>query len=126
MTKSAASTGADPFAAFQPMSHLQGAFLTNLTRSGEAYAEACLAWQSEIFRFAASRLQWDAKVGEALASCKSVAELAEVQKDWVESTVKDYVDEGNRLFQLANKLAPQFLKPFAGANEPAASAQKAA
>lgn len=90
---------------------LNGPFLENLTRATDSCAKACLAFQEEWFRFLASRFEWDSKVGQALASCKNLSEVVEVQRDWLQTAAQDYTDEAGRLARLAISLAPQWLPP---------------
>ena len=113
MTKHAQT--ADIITPFQPLNAFNGALLENVTEATQAYAKGCIEFQQEILRFITSRLQWDSKVGQAFASCKTVAELTEMQKDWLESTTREYVDEAGQLFRLGSKLATQWMSPlFAG------------
>ncbi len=94
---------------FPPVAALNGQFVEAFMHTGEAYAKACVEWQQEILRFMGSRLQWDGRVGEALAKCKTVSEIAEVQRDWAMSTAQEYFDEANRLAQLATRLVPSWM-----------------
>ncbi len=110
--------GADIITPFQPLNAFNGALLENVTQATQAYTKGCLEFQQEILRFMSSRLQWDSKVGQALASCKTVAEVAEVQRDWLDSTTKEYVDEAGQLFRLGSKLATQWMSPLLAGIQP--------
>jgi hypothetical protein len=88
---------------------VNGPMIDALMHSGEAYAKACLAWQEEVCRFLGSRLQWDGRVTAALAKCRSLTELAEIQQDWARTTAQDYVEEVGRLTQIASSLVPAWL-----------------
>lgn len=110
MTKqSAAYDAPEARLSFQPMTALHGPFFEALIHTGQAYAAACLEWQQEVLRFAGSRLQWDGKVGEALAKCRTPSEVVEVQRDWAMSTAQEYFDEANRLAQIATKFVPSWM-----------------
>jgi hypothetical protein len=113
MAKHATPSDRSDVTSFPLTPAFNSAFLDTFTRTGETCAKAYLAWQDELFRFMASRLQRDGKVSQALASSKMLDEAAEVQRDWLQSTVQNYVDEANRLTQLAAKMAPAWMIPFA-------------
>ncbi len=102
MTKSSTQ----PFAS---MAEMNGPVLEALMHSGEAYAKACLAWQEEVCRFFGSRLQWDGRVSAALAKCRTLTELAEIQQDWAKTAAQDYFDEVGRLTQIASGFVPSWL-----------------
>jgi len=119
MTKPASRVpGADIIAAFGPLTTLNGAVLRNLTEATQAYTKGCFEFQQEVLRFLGSRLQWDSKVGQALAACTTVGEVAEMQKDWLEATTKEYLDEAGQLFRLGSKLATQWMAPLTAGIQP--------
>jgi hypothetical protein len=103
------SHAADTLRAALPPEALNGRFLEALMHGSEAYTKAILAWQTELLRFLGSQLQWDGRVGEALAKCRTLAEVAEVQRDWAMTAARDYVDELDRLTQLAAKIVPSWM-----------------
>lgn len=103
------SHAADTLRLALPPTDPNGRFIEALMHGSEAYTKAVLAWQTELLRFLGSRLQWDGRVGEALAQCKTLAELAEVQRDWAMSTAQDYFEELNRLTRLGAKIIPSWL-----------------
>lgn len=70
-------------------------------RTGNAYSRAYLSWQSEILRFTSARLQRDAEFGSDLLKCDKWADAARVQQSWMKSTVEDYINEANKLLELA-------------------------
>lgn len=107
--QSAAYRAAEPTHPFAPGSALNGSLLSVFTNTGEAYAKAWLEWQQELMRFVSSRLQWDGRVGEALAKCKTLSDVVEVQKDWAMTTAQDYFDEVSRLTQIATKCVPSWM-----------------
>ncbi len=106
MTKPSAQHVSWPSASIQG---INGPMIEALVHSGEAYAKAWLAWQEEVCRFFGSRLQWDGRVAAALAKCRSLDELAEIQQDWAMTAARDYVDEMGRLTQIASSLVPAWL-----------------
>jgi len=110
--------GPDIIAAFEPLTAWNGAVLRNVTEAAQVYAKGGFEFQQEVLRFLGSRLQWDSKVGQALAACKTVGEVAEMQKDWLEETTKEYVDEAGQLFRLGSKLATQWMAPLAAGIQP--------
>ena len=68
-------------------------------------------------RFINDRLQWDSRIGEALAGCKTFGDFAEMQKNWMMTTAQDYFEEVNRLVQFGWKLLPSVSPPAAVAPE---------
>jgi hypothetical protein len=97
---------------FDPFGVLNASAFDAAIRAGETYGKAWLAWQQELLKFISNRLVWDSRVSEALAGCKTPADVAEVQKDWLMTTAQDYFDETTRLFQFAWKLVPSVLPPL--------------
>lgn len=65
--------------------------------------ERCIAWNSEVFRFASDRLRQDAELGLGLAKCCTWTEAAELQSRWVTKTTRDYLDEGTRLLHITTR-----------------------
>jgi hypothetical protein len=53
-----------------------------------------------------SRILWDGKVGQALVSSKTLVEAVELERNWLQSTIQDYLDEANRFKRLAARMAP--------------------
>ncbi len=45
----------------------------------------------------------------AVAKCRTLTELAEIQQDWVMTAAQDYFDEANRLAQIASSFVPSWL-----------------
>lgn len=115
MTKPAKATASEAITPFQPMATFNGAIWERLIRNGAACAEACLAWQQELFRFASSRLQRNVEASQALASCTNVTDAIEVQKVWMDAAVKDSVATGRRLMEITTIMAPACLGPSTSA-----------
>lgn len=80
---------------------LNGPIVDAVVRTTESYGKAYLAWQEEILRFAATRLQRDSELGQALANTRSWADAAKLQQEWTASTIRDYTNETTRLFEIA-------------------------
>jgi hypothetical protein len=119
MAKHAAHSDRSGVTSFSLMPPFNSAFLDTFMRTGETCVMSYLVWQDELFRFMASRLLQDEMIARAFASSKTLDEAADVQRDWLQSTVQNYLDEANRLTQLAAQMAPAWMIPFA------ADAQKA-
>ncbi|MEX0758894.1 MAG: hypothetical protein WD100_04885 [Tistlia sp.] len=76
-----------------------------VARSGEIWAQACLAWQAELGRFAAARRQADAEIQASLAQCRDAAEVMRLQRDWFAAAVRDYALEADQLMRIASRAA---------------------
>lgn len=113
MTKHAHSDNpSDPFSASTPLLTTpwsNGPTLDALTRAGEACSQACQAWQQEVARFTAARLQSDSELGRKLVGCGDWAEAAKLQQEWALAMAQDYMNEGNRMFQLAWKFGGEMM-----------------
>ncbi|MXN66671.1 hypothetical protein GR183_17275 [Stappia sp. GBMRC 2046] len=71
-----------------------------LAESGRAYFNACLEWQKELADFTNERLHKDLDLQRSAAQCKNAGELAKLHQEWVETTLKDYVRETEKLTTL--------------------------
>ena len=80
---------------------------------GEACGKACQAWQEEVIRFTSARLECDAELGHKLMACGNWAEAVNLQFDWAVNTARDYLNEANRLAQLASALGAKMMQPSA-------------
>lgn len=80
--------------------------------AGENYAKACQAWQQEIVRFTVNRFQNDSVFGQKLATCQNWTDAAKVQQEWAAAMAQDFMDEGNRLAQLATSLGAELTQPL--------------
>ena len=82
-TKTAEKAAFDPMAAFNPA--------------------AAKVWQdimTESVRFMTERLQKDMETQKAMLSCKSPAELLQLQTEFFQDAMKDYTDEATRMLTL--------------------------
>ena len=77
------------------------------TAASESYARACQAWQQEIVRFTVNRFQNDSVFGQKLATCQNWTDAAQIQQEWAAAMARDFMDEGNRLAQLASSLGAE-------------------
>lgn len=111
---------------FRPARVPTGPMVEAWLHSGEAYAQACLACQQEVLRFLGSRLQWDSRVTEAFAKCKTLSEVADVQRSWAMETAQEYFDEATRLTQLAAKCVPSWIPGMPHKSEPQATSEPVA
>ncbi|MGQ3071224.1 MAG: phasin family protein [Ferrovibrionaceae bacterium] len=107
--KEAAETGF-PFAtAIMPDASAFEGFM----QSGQACLQACTDWRNEVMRFFDQRLKADEKLGAALGECKSLVEIADLQRNWAMTAAQDYAEEAQRLAQIAAGSFPFW--PDAGA-----------
>lgn len=104
--RKAKSVSASPFVA---LAAGNGSILEAMARSVETCMKAGLLYQDDLFRFAASRLEWDSKICRALLACKTRAEIVEIQRDWASSTAQDYLEEVSHLIQLTSKFAMRWM-----------------
>lgn len=94
-----ATTSRSPRTAAPDLAAPQGPF-----DGGRACADAVLAWQQEVLRFAARRWEADLELSVALAGCRDLGDLVAVQQDWLSSAFRDYTDEGSRLARIAEQV----------------------
>lgn len=90
-----------------------------LAESGRAYFNACLEWQKELADFTNERLHKDLDLQRSAAQCKSAGELAKLHQEWVETTLKDYVRETEKLTTLFRDAALNGVKSVEAAAETA-------
>lgn len=114
--RKAKSVSASPFVA---LAAGNGSILEAMARVVETFTKAGMLCQDELFRFAASRLEWDSKICQAVLACRTWAEIVEIQRDWVSSTAQDYLEEVSHLIQLTSKFATPWMTPPAQEAAPA-------
>lgn len=79
---------------------LSGEMAEKWAESSRAYLYACLEWQKELADFTNERLAKDLDLQRAAIKCKTAGELAKLHQEWVDTTLKDYVRETERLTSL--------------------------
>lgn len=77
-----------------------GSAFDGFFQSGQVCIQACTDWRNEVMRFVDMRMRADEKLGAAISDCKTLAEIAEVQRDWAMAATQDYFEEGQRLAQI--------------------------
>lgn len=101
-------SSAKPEFSFPPISLTNGPMLDGFMRSSQGWAKASLDWQQEVMRFVDARLRVDEQLGTAMAACKNLGDLAEVQRNWAMATAQDYFEETQRLAQIMAKAMPSW------------------
>ena len=100
-----------PFPSFTPfvpaVSPFSNPMFDIFAAASESYARACQAWQQEIVRFTVNRFQNDSVFGQKLATCQNWTDAAQIQQEWAAAMAKDFMEEGNRLAQLASTLGAE-------------------
>lgn len=109
MTKQTQQTDSASMMPFGWMTTFNSPALTGLTRATEACSKAGVAWQQELTRFTTARLERDGEFGQRLFGAKNWLEAIKVQQDWIQSAGQDYVDETNRLMQMAQKISAELI-----------------
>ncbi|HTP81808.1 MAG TPA: phasin family protein [Alphaproteobacteria bacterium] len=92
------------------MAGLNGSGMKNLSQATETCQRACAAWQQEIARFANARWQRDSEAAQRMLTSANWSEAMKVQQEWLTSAGQDYVDEMNRLMQLAQKVGSDVMQ----------------
>lgn len=109
---------------FPWMGALEGSAMENLTRAGEAYTKACVAWQQELARFTTARLQQDGELGRRLLTSGNWWDAIRLQQEWASAVSRDYFEEANRLMHLAQQAGAELAQPVS--SETHATARRAA
>jgi hypothetical protein len=79
--------------------------LDMMVHGGESCARTFLAYQQELMRFTASRLQSAAALGQTLAQSRDWFEAATAQQRWFAASLAEYAQETQRLLHLSSELA---------------------
>jgi hypothetical protein len=79
--------------------------LDMIVHGGETCARTLLAYQQELMRFAASRLQSGAELGRTLAQSHDWFEAVSAQQRWFAAAMTEYAREGQRLLHISSELA---------------------
>lgn len=78
--------------------------METFARGSDVFARAAQEWQQEIARFTTARFQRDSELGQKLLECHDWSEAMRLQQEWLSSMGQDYLDEGNRLLQMVQKV----------------------
>jgi hypothetical protein len=92
---------------------LNGFGLNPFAGAGEAYGAACSSWLRECARFTTERLEKDRKAGTRLASCENLYDFAQLQQEWMQEVLQDYMRESNRVAELAFAIGADVFRPGA-------------
>jgi hypothetical protein len=78
---------------------------TDYTRAAQAWTNAWLDQtrnlQENCARFVTERMEHDRATFDRLCGCASLAEAADIQRDWMGKASEAYAQEGRRLFEIA-------------------------
>ena len=77
-----------------------GRALANATETWFAAATEC---QREMMTFVSMRLQKDAEATREMMTCRSPADVAAIQSQWVEEILRDYNSEMGKLMTICTK-----------------------
>lgn len=88
-------------------SAFQGPILEATSHAFERYVEGVAEMNQEMTRFVAERLRYDAEFGHALAGCRSFAQAAEMQQEWVRRAAEDYMTEAKKLGEIGQKVVAE-------------------
>ncbi len=78
-----------------------GSMLDDFMQNGQSCMQAFTDWRDEVLRFYDQRLRAEEKLGAAISECKSLADLLDLQRDWAMAATQDYIEESQRLAQIA-------------------------
>ena len=74
--------------------------LANATETWFAAATEC---QREMMSFVSMRLEKDAETTREMMSCRNVTDVAAIQSQWMEETLRDYNSEISKLMTICTK-----------------------
>lgn len=101
-TKQANEVAAIPF-------DLQG-FLQANQKASEAFTRGSAELGSEVMRFAGERLRRDVGTWQAMADCRTPADLLELELGYTRAMVTDYMKEACTLMDMATKVGTDSLQ----------------
>ncbi len=85
--------------------------MTAFANAMQAYSNGIVAYNGEMMSFLNSRLQHDADLGQALSHCHTWSDAMQVQQDWAQQTLQEYVAHAGRMTEMASNLAKDGLEP---------------
>lgn len=88
-----------------------GPALDSIARTGDMCGKAFQALSEEAVRFTQARLERDGEFGRQFVACRDWSDAAALQRDWLATAAQDYVEEANRMFQLAADLGGRMSEP---------------
>ena len=109
MAKHAHGTASAAPASVTTAPWINGSMLEAMTRMGEVCTGACQTWQQEITRFATARYESDNDLARRLMTCGNWTEAARLQQDWAGTMMQDYLNQTNRMVQLAATLGAELM-----------------
>lgn len=124
-TRSATRAAAfGPFALFDTSTVLSGPAASAFAQVGELFGERCLEWQRELAAFVSARMQADGKLPAELGACRSPTDIARVQQAWLEAAAAAYLEESERLGEIATTAVQDGMASWLAAFEMPAAAEE--
>ena len=103
--KTAPQTLEDPGdAALKAMARMQAADPGSAARMYMAWFEGMGEIGREAAQFVAERIAEDLKTQHAILHCRNSAELMQIQRDFLQRALDQYVAEGGKLVQMGNEI----------------------
>lgn len=100
-----------------------GGTLDAMSRASKAYSSGFAAIGEEMASFMQTRLQHNIALGESLARCHTLTDVAKLQRDWLQETTEEYAAEAQKLMELGSSLMRETLTPVEQAAAEAVAAQ---
>lgn len=117
-------TGAMGAPSMDAAASVGNAMVESMVNASQAYVDGLVAASQETVEFANRRLGTDVETCSRLANCKSYEDMAQVQQDWVATTLQDYSQEWLKMAQVFAERMPGG-GTAAAARKPAKPAAKA-
>ena len=95
----------------EQMAAMNGAAMGAFTEACQAYVQGVALLNGELAEFMNTRLRRDAELGEALAGCKDLNDVVDLQQGWYQAAAAEYQAETGRLMEMATKVATESWAP---------------
>lgn len=97
---------------FEGVAAFNNAATEALMKASRAYWDALSELNGELSGFFTKRLQHDMELGQSMAGCNDLQEIARLQQDWARTAMEDYAAEATKLLQLYSRAGTQGWQTF--------------
>lgn len=94
------------------LASLNGTMVQLFAQTTQNYVNGMASLTREVAEFMSQRLDRNAELGEAMAHCKNLSDMSDLQQDWLHQASEAYLAEMRKLGELSGKLVGESFAPL--------------